>query len=168
MASVAVHLVGRGYAVRLVDGSSAQDTANNPWAQELSGLGGEASSSVVLDSLATVSAAGAVELQRAVHSAARAATGGLVVAALGELTDEDVALLAGLHQPGTSCVALLADTTSVIQDAGLREQVQREQRVQVEQLRASGWDVVPVREQEPLDATWRRVGSGRLVVGRQR
>src|SRR4051794_35185211 len=82
IASVAVHLASRGYAVRMVDGTQGQESAN-PWAH-IASAGGEQTSSAVLDTLATVSAGGEIELQRAVHAAARAATGGLVVAALGE------------------------------------------------------------------------------------
>ncbi|GAB3597896.1 DUF58 domain-containing protein [Angustibacter peucedani] len=167
VASVAVHLTGRGYAVRLVDGTPGQENVANPWAHELTGLG-EASSSQVLDALAAVAPAGAVELQRAVHAAARSAMGGLLVAALGEVNADDTAMLAGLHQPGTSCVALVADTTSAVTDKTLKAEVESRVQHQLERLRAAGWDVVHARPGEPLDMTWRRIGSGRLLSGRAR
>jgi uncharacterized protein (DUF58 family) len=106
-----------------------------------------------------------VELQRAVHAASRSATGGLVIAVLGELTADDTAILAGLHQIGTTCVALLAETTSAITDTAVRERVRSDGQTQAEQLRAAGWDVISAHEGESLDATWRRVGSGRLLSG---
>jgi uncharacterized protein (DUF58 family) len=169
VASIAVHLAGRGYAIRLCDGSPGQESQAQPWAhaadgQSFTGLA-EASSSLVLDTLASAALGGAIELQRAVHSANRAATGGLVVAVVGELTPEDTSTLAGLHQHGTTCVALLADTTSAISDPTLRQQVSARVQAQGEQLRAAGWDVISAHEGEPLDATWRRVGSGRLLAG---
>ncbi|GAA4353051.1 DUF58 domain-containing protein [Angustibacter luteus] len=163
--SVAVHLAARGYAVRMVDGTEGQESAN-PWAHISSG--GESTSSAVLDTLSAVSAGGEIELRRAVHAAARAATGGLVVAALGEIDAQDTSLLASLHQAGTNCIALVADTTSAINDATLRAEVSARTMAQVEQLRAAGWDVVPVRSQEPLDHTWRRIGAGRTVGGARR
>jgi uncharacterized protein (DUF58 family) len=166
IASVAVHLAARGYAVRLVDGTEGQESAN-PWAHIASG-GGEATSSSVLDTLSSVSPGGGIELQRAVHAAARAATGGLVVAALGEIDEQDTAMLASLHQAGTNCVALVADTASAINDAALLTQVRERTQAQVEQLRAAGWDVVPARGREPLEQTWRRIGSGRAVGGMRR
>ncbi len=163
IASVAVHLAQRGFAVRLVDGTPGQENVANPWAHELTALG-EASSSQVLDALACVTPAGAVELQRAVHGAARASTGGLLVAALGELTGDDTSLLAGLHQPSTSCVALLADTTSHVGERTRRAELERRMQAQSEQLRAAGWDVVLARPAEPLDHTWRRIGAGRVLT----
>ncbi len=164
IASVAVHLSARGYAVRLVDGTAGQELVANPWAHELAGAG-DVSSSRVLDALASVLPAGPVELQRAVHAAARSATGGLLVAALGEISADDTAMLAGLHQPGTTCVALVADTTAAISDRTLRAEVELRVQKQLEQLRAAGWDVVAAREREPLDHTWRRVGAGRALTG---
>jgi uncharacterized protein (DUF58 family) len=163
VASVAVHLADRGYAVRLVDGTPGQENVANPWAHELTG--GDVASSQVLDALAAVAPAGAVELQRAVHAAARSSTGGLLVAALGEIGEDDTSLLATLHQPGTSCVALVADTTSAISDRTLRAQVEQRVQGQVERLRAAGWDVVAVEPHESLDRTWRRIGSSRLLTG---
>jgi hypothetical protein len=162
---VAVHLAARGYAVRMVDGTEGQESAN-PWAHIASG--GESTSSAVLDTLSAVSPGGGIELRRAVHAAARAATGGLVVAALGEIDAEDTSLLASLHQAGTNCIALVADTTSAINDATLRAEVSARTMAQIEQLRAAGWDVVPVRSQESLDHTWRRIGAGRTVGGARR
>jgi uncharacterized protein (DUF58 family) len=169
VASVAVHLAGRGYAIRLCDGSPGQDGQTQPWAhaadgQSFTGLA-EASSSMVLDALASASLGGAVELQRAVHAANRAATGGLVVAVVGELTADDTSTLAGLHQLGTTCVALVAHTTSAITDHELRGQVTTRVQAQAEQLRAAGWDVVQAREGEALDVTWRRASAGRLLAG---
>ncbi|MGN6299983.1 MAG: DUF58 domain-containing protein [Angustibacter sp.] len=167
VASVAVHLAGRGYAIRLCDGSPGQDTSLS-WAhaegQSFTGLA-EASSSLVLDALASTALGGAVELQRAVHAANRSATGGLVIAVVGELTPDDTAMLAGLHQIGTTCVALLADTTSAIADPAVRDRVQEGVQAQAEQLRAAGWDVIQGHEGEGLAATWRRVGTGRLLAG---
>lgn len=164
IASVAVHLASRGYAVRLVDGSPGQDMLANPWSHEPRGLG-EAASSGVLDALAAVTPAGPIELQRAVHAAARTATGGLLVAALGDITADDTLLLAGLHQPGTHCVALVADTCSSTPDKGQRALALNRLQAQVERLRASGWDVALAKPGEPIDVTWRRVDAGRLVSG---
>lgn len=170
VASIAVHLASRGYAIRMVDGTPGQDTAGQPWDHldaQFTGLA-EASSSQVLDALASAAPGGAVELQRAVHAASRSATGGLVVAALGELGPDDTAALASLHQLGTTCVGLLADTTAAIADPEARAQVAERVAAQAEQLRAAGWDVVQAHQGEPLSVTWRRVGAGRLMSGGSR
>lgn len=163
VASVAVHLAARGYGVRLVDGTPGQESVANPWAHELTGSA-DASSSQVLDALASAVPAGAVELRRAVHAAARSSTGGLLLSVLGEMSADDTTLLASLHQPGTSCIALFADTTTFIADGALRAEIDERLQGQVERLRAAGWIVVRAKPQESLDRTWQRMSAGRQLT----
>ena len=168
VASVAAHLVERGYAVRLVDGSGDIEHAATPWAHDTRDRG-DAAASAVLDALATVEPAGSVELQRAVRAASHAATGGLVVAVLGTIDEADATLLAPLNQPGTSCLALLAppaDVRSAPSGPGAERGTSQTAQAR---LRAAGWDVVPCAPGEPLDTSWARVGAGRtLTVGGRR
>lgn len=157
LASIAVHLADRGYAVRLAD---ADRIHYGPWAP---GPAGQSTASAVLDALASAATAGEVELDLAVSSAAAGAAGGLVIAALGHLAATDVALLARLRQPSTSCVALVADErpwSSPGRAAG--------QSSALNMLGAAGWDVVQARAGEPLQQTWARVGAGRALVTGQR
>jgi uncharacterized protein (DUF58 family) len=168
VASVAVHLADRGYAIRLADG--AQDRADivHPWT---SGNAGHLGAAHVLDTLASTSLAGSMELRRAVQGATRSATGGLVVAVLGALGQDDIAVLAALVQPGCRGVALLAtpapsghpadhpaDHPTAYPAVAGRPMIRPE-----EHLRAAGWDVVAARPGENPAQTWSRVapqGSG--------
>jgi len=147
LASVAVHLTGRGYAVRLADGERP-DTGPT-----------DTTASAVLDALASVDVAGEVELDRAVSSAASGSSGGLVIAVLAHLDATDVALLARLNQAGTSCVALVADGS-----AGLGPVRAGAHRAALDLLRATGWDVVVAEPGETLASTWGRIGSGRALL----
>ncbi len=154
LASVAMHLSERGYAVRLAFEDDARDDnargGARTWASGGgTGAGAHESAFVVLDQLATIDAGGEIELVRAVDDAL-ANSGGLVVAALGQVTAADVAVLARLRGPRTSCVALCAPAPSGQRPA--------EPRV-LDFLRATGWDVVLADPGEPLAATWSRVGS---------
>lgn len=149
LASVAMHLTERGYAVRLARDDNARDGAHTWASGGGTGAGAHESAFVVLDQLATVEAGGEIELVRAVDDAL-ANCGGLVVAALGHVNAADVAVLARLRGPRTSCVALCAPAPSG-QPAG-------EPRA-VDFLRATGWDVVLADPDEPLAATWSRIGS---------
>jgi uncharacterized protein (DUF58 family) len=161
VASVASHLVDRGYAVRLVDGSGDAAHTATPWVHD-AGQHGDVSGTAVLDALATVEQAGPIELQRAVRAASRAATGGLVVAVLGRIDEADATLLAPLNQPGTSCVAILAPTADIppaVPAPGAPVGAAANAR-----LRAAGWDVVPAMPGEGLADTWSRVGAGRTVT----
>ena len=156
VASTAVHLAERGYAVRLADG---QRTDAAVWE---SGFGqtSDSSAAPVLDSLASVGFGGEVELAKAVSAAATGSSGGLIIAVLGTLEGADVSVLARLHQPGTTCVALVADTSALEPSrarAGAHEAA-------LDLLRATGWDVVRAETDETLDRTWSRIGSGRALV----
>jgi hypothetical protein len=157
VASVAVHLVGRGYAVRMVDGDTEADVVAQTWAGD--GAAGTASA-LVLDRLAEVAAGGALELARAVASATRVTTGGLLIAVLGALDEQDTGRLAGLNQPGTSCVALLAPVPPG-PAGGPRRVAADQHEAQVERLGSAGWDVVAAVPGEELAATWSRVGARR-------
>lgn len=142
LASVAVHLAEQGYAVRLARTGDARTLGSG------GGTGTHESAHVVLDQLATVSAGGEIELVRAVDDALTD-SGGLLVAALGRVDADDVAILARLRGPRT-CIALCAPAPG--------GQPVAERRA-LEVLRATGWDVVASQPGEPLAATWGRVGS---------
>jgi uncharacterized protein (DUF58 family) len=164
VASLAVHLAGQGYAIRMVDGSPADRTTGIPWSDGHSGLPATDAAGAVLDVLATVAPGGSVDLSRAVAAAAHGSTGGLLVAALGRLRRGDSTLLAGVHQPGTHCVALVAPG---LNDAGSGHAppVQHgEHEIELDRLRAAGWEVVVAEPGERLDGTWGRLGLHRALV----
>ncbi|GMA85434.1 hypothetical protein GCM10025868_06840 [Angustibacter aerolatus] len=79
-----------------------------------------------------------------------------MVAALGRLSADDLSLLAGLHRPGTTCVALIAPQP--IGPAGAAEAAETSSATL---LRSGGWDVVQARAGETFDRTWARVGPER-------
>jgi uncharacterized protein (DUF58 family) len=163
VASVAAHLVERGYAVRLVDGSGDAAHTTTPWVHE-AGDRGEISGMAVLDALATVEPSGSIELQRAVRAASRAATGGLVVAVLGRIDEVDATALAPLNQPGTSCVALLAPAPEHRPLGPGAAEAGGPDDAATARLRSAGWDVVAAGPGELLDGTWARVGAGRALT----
>jgi uncharacterized protein (DUF58 family) len=163
VASVAAHLVERGYAVRLVDGSGDAAHTTTPWVHE-AGDRGEISGMAVLDALATVEPSGSIELQRAVRAASRAATGGLVVAVLGRIDEVDATALAPLNQPGTSCVALLAPAPEHRPLGPGAAEAGGPDDAATARLRSAGWDVVAAGPGELLDGMWARVGAGRALT----
>lgn len=165
IASLAVHLAGRGYTIRMVDGSPADRTTGIPWADGHSGLPATDAAGAVLDVLATVAPGGSVDLGRAAAAAAHGSTGGLLVAALGRLRSGDSPLLAGVHQPGTHCVAFVAagaspDTAGHTRPDPAGDEHERE----LDRLRAAGWDVVVAEPGERFDRTWGRLGRHHDLV----
>jgi uncharacterized protein (DUF58 family) len=172
IASLAVHLTGRGYALRMVDGSAADRTTGLPWSDGHAGLPPTDAAGAVLDVLADVTPGGSVDLSRAVAAAAQGAPGGLLVAALGRLRPGDSTMLAGVHQRGTRCLALVAPGMETMPDPSTGRDASAaahgEHEVELGRLRAAGWEVVVAEPGERLDHTWGRLGLHRqLVQGRR-
>jgi uncharacterized protein (DUF58 family) len=160
VASLAVHHSGRGYAIRMIDGSPADHSTGLPWSDGHSGLPATDAAGAVLDVLATVAPGGSIDLSRAVGAAAHGMTGGLLVATLGRLRAGDSTLLTSAHQPGTHCVALVAPTPPPEQMRPGRGEHDGE----LDRLRAASWEVVVAEPGETLDRTWGRLGRHRELV----
>jgi uncharacterized protein (DUF58 family) len=165
IASVAVHLSGRGYTLRMVDGSPSDRTTGVPWSEGRSGLRATDAAGAVLDVLAAVVPGGSIELSRAVAGAGHGTAGGLFVAALGQLRPGDATLLNAVHQPGTYCLALVAPGVQSIPGAPSQARPDGDHEVELDRLRAAGWEVVVAEAGERLDVTWGRLGLRRDVRG---
>src|SRR4051794_36337629 len=100
-ASVAVHLAGQRYGVRLLTDDT---TAGWTTASSTEGAG------AVLDDLAVVRLAGSGALADAVTTLTRTGGDGMVVAVLGEAGQDEVEALATLGRNGARCVAIVLRT----------------------------------------------------------
>jgi uncharacterized protein (DUF58 family) len=174
VASLAVHLTGRGYALRMVDGSSTDGTRELR-SDEHPGTATTDAADAVLDVLAAAAPGGSVDLSRAVAAAGHGMAGGLLVAVLGRLRAGDSSLLSGVHQPGIHCLALVAPGLRGAtagstagspggSPAGSPAGSPDEHEVELDRLRAAGWEVVVAEAGERLDATWGRLGLHRQLV----
>ncbi|MGW4891158.1 DUF58 domain-containing protein [Kitasatospora sp. NPDC004240] len=150
-ASVAVHLLERGYQTRLLTDTGlavpAADAGVVSGAAETSGL--------VLDALAVVDLSDGGGLSRA-EDPLRAGGEGLLVAVLGELDEAQTSRLARLRGRTGGAVAVMLDTETW---AGLRSIAPGtggdEHRARVRQLRAAGWTVLSARAGDSLPELWR-------------
>jgi Protein of unknown function DUF58 len=110
-ASVVVHLVDQGYAVRLLC-----DDVETAWTASASGAGAGVDSgtgpAALLDRLAVVEPGDDGVLAGAVGALARGGGDGLVVAVLGDVDADDVTALAGLVRRGGRAVALMLHAPS--------------------------------------------------------
>ncbi|MFF4649001.1 DUF58 domain-containing protein [Streptomyces sp. NPDC001380] len=150
-ASVAVHLLERGYAVRLLTdtGLSVPGTA---------GEGGAASetSGLILDTLAVLQASDGGGLSRA-EDVLRLGGEGLVVAVLGTLDEEQVARLGRLRRRAGAAVAFLLDTATW---AAVRPAAHGADAVGAgtgeRLLREAGWTVLRAAAGDTAAALWRQ------------
>ncbi|MBD0675071.1 DUF58 domain-containing protein [Streptomyces sp. CBMA156] len=159
-ASVAVHLLERGYQTRLLT-----DTG-----QSVPGPGGGRShstaetSGLVLDALAVADLSEGGTLSRA-EDPLRTGGEGLLVAVLGDLDDTQAARLGRLRSRTGGAVAFLLDTGTW---AGLRmlapDTGGDEFRDRARQLREAGWTVIPVRAGDSVPDLWRAADGSRTTA----
>ncbi len=149
-ASVGVHLMERGYQTRLLT-----DTGLAVPGPDGGGVGTVAEAAgLLLDALAVVEYSDGGGLGRA-EEVLRLGGEGLLVAVLGSLDDEQLARLGRLRRRAGSAVAFLLDTASW---AALRtgpDAPEDRTARQLQQLRESGWTVLPAKAGDSVPALWR-------------
>ena len=160
-ASISLHLLGRGYTVRLLTDSGHAVTGTGTGSNGYGGASDEAAG-VLLDALAMVQASHGDSLAPA-EEVLRLGGEGLVVALLGELRDEQVAGLARLRQRASAAVAIVldSDTWTLLRGVGsvrtaapeaAEDPVERQTRL----LREGGWTVIRARSGDALPDLWRQ------------
>lgn len=152
-ASVAVHLAGQRYGVRLV-----VDERPAGWTGPYSGDG----AGQLLDELAVVDLGDAPDLNGAVTAMARTGGDGLVVAVLGECGEEEATALAMMGRRTGRGIAILLRTTAwgpAPDRAGGEADENRRRAAAV--LRSGGWVVTEAGPEETVRQAWDRVADAR-------
>jgi uncharacterized protein (DUF58 family) len=156
-ASVAVHLVQRGFSVRLV--TARGEDRNSLW-HEHGAMSAE--TAPLLESLAVLAATTDPHidsrwLPEAGHS-------GLLVAVLGDLDDRDTAALVRMRHSAAGAMAVVLDVPAW--GRGPAEEVGSTAR-HTRWLAAHGWRSVQVGPDDALPAVWQELGvAGRTVTSR--
>lgn len=151
-ASVVTHLSERGYPVRLLTDTGAElpgAPAEQGDPAELAGL--------IMDTLAVVEHSAGTSLQPAA-AALRADGGGLVLAFLGAVDEEQVAVLGGVRQRASGAVAFLT--------AGQLDPAVESARRRA--LRAAGWTALGHFPDAPLPVLWQQALTGLATAGERR
>ncbi|MHA6759269.1 DUF58 domain-containing protein [Streptacidiphilus sp. PAMC 29251] len=165
-ASVSLHLLERGYAVRLL--TDTGDAVTGPGGSGRGAASAEASG-LLLDTLAMVQPSDGQSLVRA-EEVLRLGGEGLVVALLGTLDDEQLAELSRLRRRTAAAVAILLDSASWSlvrggQNAAATGQGGADQaagrpesatELQLRLLREAGWTVLTARSGDSLPELWQQ------------
>ncbi len=164
-ASVAIHLDQRGYAVRLITGSTPMITGSSH--DDISGGGSDAEGQL-LDALATVDATEALAFE-SIASTVRHGNEGMLIAVLGKLTPDDTdQLVRARHGMGRSIALVCApegwlDHRTRRQGADdLTAQTDHENCVAL--LRSAGWSVAAFSKVDAVADTWRMVQDSSLLT----
>ncbi|WP_406144365.1 DUF58 domain-containing protein [Streptomyces anulatus] len=155
-ASALVHMLERGFAVRLLtdDGNAVPGEGSGGFAgstQESADTAG-----LMLDTLAVVGHSDGGGLSRA-HDVLRGGNEGLLIAFFGDLDEEQAAVAARMRQRAGAGVAFVLDSAAWAGDED--EAGRAEERLR--RLRESGWIAVPVEPGAELPALWQLAGGMR-------
>ena len=152
-ASIAHHLVGLGYIVRLIDGPGHHD-----WSDPSSGGDGP-----LLDQLAVLEPGDTTVLAEGLNHARASQRGGMVVAVVGDMDDDTAEDLARLRRQGTSCVAIVVETRSFDLTAPPDQPNPAHARACVI-LRTAGWAVAEARSGDAVSDVWERLRTDDQVL----
>lgn len=159
-ASALVHMLERGFAVRLV----TDDGTEAPGASGFSGSTQDSADSagLMMDTLAVVDHSDGEGLARA-YDVLRGGDEGLLIAFLGDLDDEQTAVAARMRQRGSGAVAFVLDSAAWAHGATPASDAAREQRLRL--LRESGWTAVPVGPGTDLARLWQQASHQGSLTG---
>jgi uncharacterized protein (DUF58 family) len=149
-ASIAVHLAGNGFKLRLVTG--ATDTV---------GSLDHAGEGVILDHLADVRTSQRDELEAVITSVRNRSDSGLVIGIFGMLGPTDADRLAALRTNNSVCVAFLIDSSTWLNlPTQAREEADRAHTQSALALLRTGWRVVEVQHGSGLAMLWPLAARG--------
>jgi uncharacterized protein (DUF58 family) len=166
-ASVLVHMLERGFSVRLLT-----DTGDSVPGEGADGFSGSAQESaeaagLMMDTLAVIDHSDGAGLSRA-YDVLRGAHEGLLVAFFGDLDEEQAAIAARIRQRSAAAVAFVLDS-----DAWEREPTDVPgpprgtggARDPLRVLREAGWTVLSVPRGASLGELWRQADRERAGIG---
>lgn len=152
-ASVALHLLRRGYAVRFLTDTG---TSLSSGVYDAHGTGSDFEG-LLLDSLATVATSPGRDLSEAMRALRRGGGDGLVVAVTGTLTADMVAQLARARHGASAAIAVLLDSRTWL-DPGAEPSTTVATHASL--LATAGWRVVTAHAGDRLPDLWPQVARG--------
>jgi uncharacterized protein (DUF58 family) len=159
-ASVLVHMLERGFSVRLLTdtGSSVPGEGSDGFAgasQEAADAAG-----LMMDTLAVIDHSDGDGLSRA-YDVLRGGGEGLLIAFVGDLDEQQAALVARMRQRSGAAVAFLLDSDAWGREPGDVAGPLNEGEQRLRMLREAGWTAVAVPRGASLEEVWRQTDRER-------
>ncbi|MHC0434135.1 DUF58 domain-containing protein [Streptomyces sp. O3] len=159
-ASALVHMLERGYSVRLLTdtGSSVPGEGSDGFA----GAGQESADAagLLMDTLAVIDHSDGTGLSAA-YEVLRGGGEGLLLAFVGDLDEEQAAVVARMRQRSGAAVAFVLDSAAWVRGEGPSPQLE----ARLATLRAAGWTAIGVPPGADLGAVWREADRQRASAG---
>ncbi|WKX69840.1 DUF58 domain-containing protein [Streptomyces sp. XD-27] len=155
-ASAAVHLLERGYAVRLLTDTGSSIPGADGVGFSGSSLESADTAGMLLDALAVVDHSGGESLSSA-YDVLRGGTEGLLVAFLGDLDEEQAAIVARMRQRSGAAVAFVLDNAAWTRGVWPADPGGLQARLRL--LREAGWTALLVGPGVPLSHLWRHTDA---------
>ncbi|MFH8449957.1 DUF58 domain-containing protein [Streptomyces fungicidicus] len=159
-ASVLVHMLERGFSVRLLT-----DTGNAVPGEGSDGFAGASQESadaagLMMDTLAVVDHSDDEGLSRA-YDVLRGGNEGLLVAFLGDLDEDQAAVLARMRQRSGGAVAFLLDSAAWLREPADVPDASDRAGDRLRMLREAGWTALGVPRGAALEELWRQADRER-------
>ncbi|MCS0604004.1 DUF58 domain-containing protein [Streptomyces sp. LP11] len=166
-ASVLVHMLERGFTVRLLTDSGAAVPGEG--ADGFAGAGQDAAEAagLMMDTLAVIDHSDGAGLSRA-YDLLRGGNEGLLVAFLGDLDEEQATTAAKMSRRGGGAVAFVLDPDTWTREPGDVPRAGDRHPERLRMLREAGWTALSVPRGASLEELWRqaeRERSGLTAVG---
>ena len=163
-ASVLVHMLERGFSVRLLT-----DSGNSVPGEGADGFAGASqgtadAAGLMMDTLAVIDHSDGAGLSRA-YDVLRGGNEGLLVAFFGDLDEEQAAIAGKMRQRSGGAVAFLLDSDSWMREPSEVPDSFDRSEERLRMLREAGWTALSVPRGAALDDLWRQAERERTGVG---
>ncbi|MFF3941200.1 DUF58 domain-containing protein [Streptomyces phaeofaciens] len=162
-ASVLVHMLERGFSVRLLTDTGASVPGEGADGFTGGGDGSADAAGLMMDTLAVVDHSDGTGLSRA-YDVLRGGNEGLLVAVLGDIDEEQAAVAAKMRQRSGGAVAFLLDTDAWGREPnGVPDPINRQEE-RLRMLREAGWTALSVPRGVSLSELWRQADRERAGI----
>ncbi|MEV6615180.1 DUF58 domain-containing protein [Streptomyces sp. NPDC051051] len=162
-ASVLVHMLERGFSVRLLTDTGSSVPGEGAEGFAGSGQGSADAAGLMMDTLAVIDHSDGTGLSPA-YDVLRGGNEGLLVAFLGDLDEEEAAVAAKMRQRSGGAVVFLLDGDSWVREPNDVPHPMNRHQERLRMLREAGWTAVSVPRGAPLDELWRQADRERSGV----
>ncbi|MBN0043889.1 DUF58 domain-containing protein [Streptomyces actuosus] len=166
-ASVLVHMLERGFSVRLLTDTGDSVPGEGADGFGAGGQGSAEAAGLMMDTLAVIDHSAGTGLSRA-YDVLRGGNEGLLVAFFGDLDEEQTAVAGRMRQRSGAAIAFVLDSDVWAREPDDVPAAMNRTQERLRMLREAGWTAVEVPRGTPLAGLWQQADherSGAMALG---